>query len=488
MSQALYRKYRSRSFDELVGQEHITRTLTEAVKRGKVSHAYLFTGPRGVGKTSIARILAHVINGLEYSDKPHLDIIEIDAASNRRIEDVRDLREKVHIAPTSAAYKVYIIDEVHMLTTESFNALLKTLEEPPSHVVFILATTELSKLPATITSRTQRFAFAPPPESVIAKHLAHLAKQENIAISPEALQLLAVHADGSFRDSISLLDQVSAISPGKGSISEENVAELLGLPPKSALESLLQSTLRHQPVAVAEQLRAVEDGGAGAAVVAAGLMRLLMVKAAESADAARLLGALVDVMRSHYPSAKLLAILLEVAHAGDTATMPLAIKPKSVPLQAPVQEIVASKEIKPTPKRIVPDAKLQTKPAPQKPTATFSIELVREQWGDILAELNIYSAPLCGTLKNAEVRLGANNALVLAFKYGLHSKKLENGKHKLAFVTALQGVTGIADVLVETVVDIAAEPTPLTKKSLQADPDASNVMKMMGGGEMVEYS
>src|SRR5687768_12150209 len=142
MSQALYRKYRSRSLDEVIGQEHITDTLARALQAGRISHAYLFTGPRGTGKTSVARILAYAINELPYADTTHLDIIEIDAASNRRIDDIRDLREKVHIAPVSTKYKVYIIDEVHMLTGESFNALLKTLEEPPAHVVFILATTE----------------------------------------------------------------------------------------------------------------------------------------------------------------------------------------------------------------------------------------------------------------------------------------------------------------------------------------------------------
>src|SRR3954469_978365 len=167
MEQALYRKYRPRGFDDAVGQPHITTTLARAIKAGKLSHAYLFTGPRGVGKTSIARILAHEINELPYTDESiHLDIIEIDAASNRRIDEIRDLRDKVHIAPTSAKYKVYIIDEVHMLTKEAFNALLKTLEEPPEHVIFILATTEVHKLPETIISRTQRFSFKPADKNI----------------------------------------------------------------------------------------------------------------------------------------------------------------------------------------------------------------------------------------------------------------------------------------------------------------------------------
>jgi len=160
MSKALYRKYRSKSLDEVIGQNHVTDILGRAIKQGRISHAYLLTGPRGVGKTSIARILAHEINKIPYDDDTtNLDIIEIDAASNNGVEDVRDLREKVQIAPVAALKKIYIIDEVHMLSKAAFNALLKTLEEPPEHVVFILATTDVDKLPATIVSRTQRFSF-----------------------------------------------------------------------------------------------------------------------------------------------------------------------------------------------------------------------------------------------------------------------------------------------------------------------------------------
>ena len=188
MSQALYRKYRSKALADVVGQNHITDILTRALKSGRIAHAYLFTGPRGVGKTSVARILAHEINQLPYTDESnHLDIIEIDAASNNGVEDVRDLREKVQIAPVSASKKVYIIDEVHMLSKPAFNALLKTLEEPPEHIVFILATTDVEKLPATIISRTQRFGFRAISIDDAVRHLKHIAGEENITISDDAL-------------------------------------------------------------------------------------------------------------------------------------------------------------------------------------------------------------------------------------------------------------------------------------------------------------
>lgn len=235
----LYRKYRSKSLDELVGQEHITLALKKAIDQGKISHAYLFTGPKGTGKTSVARILAYQLNNLPYDESAtNLDIIEIDAASNRRIDEIRDLREKVNIAPTSSKYKVYIIDEVHMLTKEAFNALLKTIEEPPEHAIFILATTELHKVPETIVSRTQRFSFKPIEKSKIISHLRSIAEQENINIEDDALEMIAEHANGGFRDAISLLDQVRSLSEN---IKKSDIQDAIGAPSTKLLTDLWES-------------------------------------------------------------------------------------------------------------------------------------------------------------------------------------------------------------------------------------------------------
>ena len=248
---ALYRTWRPQDFDALVGQDHIKTALTNALEMGKIAHAYLFTGPRGTGKTSTARILAkalncekgptaHPCNACEnckqITEGSSMDVIEIDAASNRGIDEIRQLRERVAFAPVNSRYKVYIIDEVHMITTDAFNALLKTLEEPPDHVVFILATTEPHKIPATIHSRCQRYDFRRVTVDDIADHLKKVAQGSGIEADNDALRLMAIQADGGMRDAVSLLDQCGVMDKH---VTAQTVRQVLGIVGRESLRQLV---------------------------------------------------------------------------------------------------------------------------------------------------------------------------------------------------------------------------------------------------------
>ena len=256
MYQALYRKYRPRNFNEIAGQQVIVKTLKNAILNDRLSHAYLFTGPRGTGKTSIAKIVAKTINCeclndfipcdkcrscIEFNSKNDVDIIEIDAASNNGVDEIREIRNKIDLVPSFSKFKVYIIDEVHMLTQGAFNALLKTLEEPPSHIIFILATTEPHKIPNTILSRCQRFDFKYISNEDIVSRLQYISEQENINISSEVLMEIARLSDGGLRDSISLLDQV--ISYSCDSISIEDVHEVNGTVSIELLKQLVDNII-----------------------------------------------------------------------------------------------------------------------------------------------------------------------------------------------------------------------------------------------------
>ena len=271
---ALYRRWRPESFADLVGQEHISRTLSRAVTSGQTSHAYLFTGPRGTGKTSTAKILARALNCTEgptltpcgvcdscrsISDGSSMDVFEIDAASNRGIDEIRDLRESVKFAPTEGHYKIYIIDEVHMLTTEAFNALLKTLEEPPERVIFILATTEPHKVPATIQSRCQRYDFHRITVTEIRDRLIYVCKESDIAAEEDALGIIAEQADGGMRDALSILDQCMALA--EGTLTAERVQEALGLVGRAWIRRMAGEIAARDAAALIAQLSELLQSG-----------------------------------------------------------------------------------------------------------------------------------------------------------------------------------------------------------------------------------
>ncbi|MBU6427288.1 DNA polymerase III subunit gamma/tau [Patescibacteria group bacterium] len=257
----LYRTYRPKSFKEVIGQDHVVSALDGAIKNGKVAHAYLFSGSRGTGKTSVARIVA---KELKVKDE---DIYEIDAASNRGIDDIREIREHVSVRPFSSLYKVYIIDEVHMLTKEAFNALLKTLEEPPTHAIFILATTELHKVPETIVSRCQTFSFKKPPREVLCAMIIKVAKQEGYSLEPNAADLVALLGDGSFRDALGMLEKVTAMSADK-KISFDEVSAIAGAPKAALVNGLVAALVGKDCAAALSAISAIEGHGISTGVFA----------------------------------------------------------------------------------------------------------------------------------------------------------------------------------------------------------------------------
>lgn len=544
MGHALYRKYRPKSLADVVGQEHITTTLSHALKQGKLAHAYLFTGPRGTGKTSIARILAHEINGLPYTDDTmHLDIIEIDAASNRRIDEIRELRDKVNTAPSSAPYKVYIIDEVHMLTREAFNALLKTLEEPPAHVVFILATTEAHKLPETIVSRTQRFMFRPVDQPKVIAHLRTIADREGLQVEDEALALVAGYGGGSFRDSISLLDQTRGQD---GTVDASFVRLLIGMPPEKAIRELQHAVAQHDAAELSRLLAGLQNQGFAAGQIAQQLGRhlrgmLVDPKANPGADASyfQLLQKLLDVPSAHDPDNYLLLILLEQALASQLPAAPAqpvraaAAAPTRATTKAAVPRQSAAAPIAPpaapAPSLATPLAgpeqaeKEHTQPqasgttaaadpepsappqdqpasAPPGPSAE-PIAVDAQTWPAILTALKRTHNTLYGIARMGRPVFTADD-LTIYFGFAFHKRRLSEAKNQDVLANIVREVMGrpmgihcelepkAGDKPSSTTTPDAA-PAPVTPATLPSDSQPpsqalSAISNVFGGGEVLD--
>lgn len=491
---ALYRKYRSKSLSEIIGQGHITKTLSNALKKGKISHAYLFTGPRGTGKTSIARILAHEINKIPYTDEStHLDIIEIDAASNRRIDDIRDLREKVKIVPLSVPYKVYIIDEVHMLTPESFNALLKTLEEPPDHVIFILATTEVHKLPATIISRTQRHSFKSVPLEELSDHLEMIAKKEGIKISKDALDLLAMHGNGSVRDSISLLDQLSTQN---SEVDEKTVELLIGLAPKKQLTHLLESVKSanySQTLSIVSNL--IESG-----LTASGIANQLAIAIRDkvktdkiSRDEVQLLYDLLKVHGSTYPQLTLESTLLNAA----LKNKPLEeASTKVIEPHRPNKSNTVATDVTQVKHDVLVENKVDKKDDNLKTSlkntkSTPSSYKIDDKWPDILQEVKRQNNSLYTVLRLAEPNL-QHGILKLEFSFPFHKKRVDDLKNMNLLSQIISKITGYK-IDVETSVNKDIKSKKDTELEAE-EPKVNNahasvidsVRDIMGGGEVID--
>jgi DNA polymerase-3 subunit gamma/tau len=475
MSKALYRKYRSHSLADIVGQKHVTDILTRSLAAGRIAHAYLLTGPRGVGKTSIARILAHEINKLPYNeDTNHLDIIEIDAASNNGVDDVRDLREKVQIAPVSAAKKVYIIDEVHMLSKAAFNALLKTLEEPPEHAVFILATTDVDKLPATIISRTQQYSFRSITPADAVKHLTYIAKEEKITVSHEALELIARRGDGSFRDSISLLDQLRSLTDDKDGITKELVEQTLGLAPSEHVEKLLAAYESHNLPLIVGLIDEGEQSGIQPSVLIGQLIQTVRDQIVAKPQLLPLLDQLLDINKSSQPSIKLLTIL-----AGGGAQ-----KQKTAALAAPTAEISAPiKELERHVVRQKPAAKLialtpaaartekPAEPVTQLPQGESHLENL--DWEKIIEYTRQHFVAMYSVLSKCGYEIDGEKLIIYTVN-NFYKRKLDDAKYHILLAQVFEQ-NGVGNPIIET---IGISPPP-------KDSTAAAVAAIMGGGEEV---
>jgi len=452
--QSLYRKYRSQTFADLVGQDASSRALQGAIVSGRVAHAYLFSGSRGTGKTSAARLLAKSLNctgRTRDSAEPcnrcesclavitgsALDLIEIDAASNRGIDEIRDLREKVNLAPALGPYKVYIIDEAHMLTEPAFNALLKTLEEPPAHVVFILCTTDAQKIPLTVIGRCQQFVFRRHGEEQIVARLTHIAAAEKVKVDPEAMKLIARTAQGSMRDAVGLLDQLVPLATGP--ISLEAARSLLGIADPRLLDSLLDDVLAGRAAEALAELNRVYSEGAELRQVVRGLMegcrdRLVAALTKHDQATARRLSGVLDallhldgeVRRHAEPRFLVEATLARLAVEHEGAPPPAAVPAATSPLRG---------EVKPTPP---PDAQSaatsplrgEVKPTPPPaaiPAATSPQSGEVKGWPEVLEKLN---RTVRAVYLDAQPEVDGS-ALVLWFKYGFHHKKAQEQSAQL---------------------------------------------------------
>ncbi len=429
--QSLYRKYRSQTFADLVGQDASSRALQGAIIGGRVSHAYLFSGSRGTGKTSAARLLAKALNCtgrprdsaepcnkcqscLEMTAGSALDLIEIDAASNRGIDEIRDLREKVNLAPAMGPYKVYIIDEAHMLTEPAFNALLKTLEEPPAHVVFVLCTTDAQKIPLTVIGRCQQFVFRRHSEEQIVARLTHIAKAEKVSVDAEAMQLIARTAQGSMRDAVGLLDQLVPLASGP--ISLDGARSLLGIADPRLLDSLLDHVLEGRAAEALEELNHIYSAGAELRQVVRGLMegcrdRLVAALTRHDAGTARRLSAVLDALlhldgevRRHAEPRFLveatlarLAVEVGIGEAPIAAALPQPVPPPAAPLRGEA-----------------------TSPQGGEATAVSG-------WSEVLEQL---SRTVRAAYLDAQPEVDGTT-LVLWFRYGFHHKKAQDQSAQL---------------------------------------------------------
>jgi len=478
MAEALYRKYRSKTFSDVVGQEHITQTLERSIKNNKISHAYLFSGPRGVGKTSVARILAYAINDFKYQDDDtnYLDIIELDAASNRKIEDMKQLIDRVWLAPTDGKYKVFIIDEVHMLTKDAFNALLKTLEEPPEYVVFILATTEAHKVPETILSRTQQFTFRPITKKNVVKRLELIAKKEKIEIEPEAIDFIADYGEGSFRDSIGLLDQASNINQ---KITLSDLEFIVGAAPKEIVAEILIAQNEASLQKMRKIFEKISANGYSIESIVKQLIYSLknkLVDKQSTSENSKTIKVLNDLLTVNLSSDQLTAleIVLYSSILNNDFITPSS-QTKSADMIVTEPKTIKSTKIK----------KNQSVDDLSKSKNQVSEKDINTIWEKTLSELRVNHSTLYSILKPSKMEL-VNGRIYLKTGFLFHQKALNEKKNRdilNALIFKLSGLEYPIEAVIDSNIKINLENSD---EYDETNLDITSISNIFGGGEVVE--
>jgi DNA polymerase-3 subunit gamma/tau len=498
----LYRKYRSSSFAEVVGQDHIVRTLTSAITSGRIAHAYLFTGPRGTGKTSVARLLAQAACCLgvqppcgncaacAIATGTNPDIIEIDAASNRSIDAIRDLRDKVAQVPNLSRRKVYIIDEVHMLTTEAFNALLKTLEEPPAHVTFILATTEAHKVPDTIISRTQRFVFKPFPDDILAQLLLDVAAKEGWQLEPAAAHRLSRSAAGGARDGLSLLDQVGNAAQNQ-TISDQLVQELLGHMSQEQLMQLATAIAERNAAGALDTAAGLRTSGVATSQAIAsliGLWRRVVWQAAQNppdtstlkplvtsrtlAGHINILEQLLALNQSNWPEASLDMVLAKLT----LDLQPPATSPKSVKTHTRAAAAAAPE----TPQIQAAPATPATKPN----EATSPADVPAELWPKVIMIIKRKNNSLSALLQMYPITVAAD-IITIKPRFNFHRDLFLKPVNRSLIEAAATKVYGHT-IKIEAVTEAVAPSNRRTTKATNPDTELMASALEILGGEVVE--
>jgi DNA polymerase-3 subunit gamma/tau len=522
MSQSLYRKWRPLHWDQVIGQEHVVQTLRNAVSADRVAHAYLFSGPRGTGKTSTARILAKAVNCLEneLASRPcnqcahcqavnqarFLDLIEIDAASNTSVDDVRDLRDKINFSPNQGRYKVYIIDEVHMLSTAAFNALLKTLEEPPQHAIFILATTEVHKIPATVLSRCQRHEFRRIPVKEIISNLQAMADEEKIQVDSDALSLVARQATGSMRDAISLLDQLA--STGK-IITLQLAQDVLGTATSQAVIDVIEAMIKRQSTQGLEVIhRSLDSGtdprqfarqivdylrslllvmmGNASQVDATAESRNLLAQNAQAFTVTELLRviqafnqAATETRSSWLPTLPIEMAFIEAitlaGESGSNASAPdMPANPVTIQKVNPVEDKSAHPKSSPN--------AIKTENTEISSADASANQRLNNRWDQLISRVREQNPKLSGVLNSAKLRVLKGNVLTLGFNGDFYLKTLENP-------ASLALIKNLLKQVMEMEIDVQAVLVSGKKSTPPADVDSDGMVASALrdlGGEIVD--